>query len=305
MIVECKMVKVTLGLCVKNCEETIGYVMRSILRQDYPHDNMEMIVVDGCSEDDTLKIIKDYISKCNLAVKFFSENVGLGFARQMAIDYAAGDFVIWVDGDTVFPKDFVRKQVKFMDENEKVGIGRARYGILNGVGYVAFLENIPFVVESLRITNKVPLGICGTEGAIYRIKAIKQAGGFDVNIKGAGEDIDLARRILALGWEARVTDAIFYEICKDSWREIWKQYFWWGYGGHCTFHKNKDLDFPFKMSPLGGFIAGILRFPYAFQLSRRKVLCLLPFHYAFKRLSFCYGFTKAHINGYGHSIRKD
>jgi glycosyltransferase involved in cell wall biosynthesis len=299
------MIKVTLGLCVKNNEKTISYVMRSLLRQNYPHENIEVVVVDGYSEDNTLKIIKDYLSKSNITVKFFSENVGLGYARQMVIDNAAGDFVIWVDGDIVLSKDFVRKQVKFMDENEKVGIGRARYGILNGLGYVAFLENIPFVVESLRVDEKVPLGICGTEGAIYRIKAVKEAGGFDVNIKGAGEDIDLARRILALGWEARVTDAIFYEICKDSWREIWKQYFWWGYGGHYIFHKNKDLAFTFKMSPMGGFIAGILRFPYAFQLSRRKVLCLLPFHYAFKRLSFCYGFTKAHINGYGHLIRKN
>ncbi|MEM2292958.1 MAG: glycosyltransferase [Candidatus Aenigmatarchaeota archaeon] len=296
------MVKVTLGLCVKNCEKTIEYVMRSIVRQDYPHEDMEMIVVDGCSKDNTLKVVKGYISKSKFAVKFFSEEVGLGFARQIVIDNASGDFVIWVDGDTVLSKDFVRKQVKFMDENLNVGIGRARYGILDNLNYVGFLENIPFVVETLCVYNKATLGICGTEGAIYRVKAVKQAGGFDVNIKGAGEDVDLAQRILALGWEARVTDAIIYEICKESWWDIWKQYSWWGYGGHYIFHKNKDLGLPFKMSPLGGFVAGVLRFPHAFQLTKRKVLCLLPIHYAFKRLAFCYGFTKAHIEGYGHSI---
>jgi len=299
------MVKVTLGLCVKNSEETIGRVISSILKQDYPHENMEMIVVDGCSKDNTLKIIKNYTSESKFTVKFFFESVGLGFARQMVVDNASGDYVIWVDGDTVFQKDFVRKQVRFMDENLKVGIGRAKYGILNGQSYVAFLENIPFVVESIQVNKRAPLGICGTEGAIYRIKAVKQAGGFDANIKGAGEDVDLARRILALGWEAKITDAIFYEICKESWWEIWKQYFWWGYGGHYNFHKTKDLSFPLKMSPLGGFMAGILRLPYAFQLTKRKVLFLLPFHYTFKRLAFCYGFTKAHIKGYGHSSNKN
>jgi hypothetical protein len=66
------------------------------------------------------------------------------------------------------------------------------------------------------------------------------------------------------------------------------------------FHKIKDLGIPFKMSPLGGFLAGILRIPLAYKLTRRKSLILLPFHYAFKRLAFCYGFTKAHIEGYGH-----
>jgi glycosyltransferase involved in cell wall biosynthesis len=299
------MIKVTLGLCVKNNEETISYVMRSVLKQNYPREYMEIIVVDGFSEDNTLKIIKRNLCEKGLLVKFLCENVGLGFARQMVVDNASGDYVIWVDGDTVFPQDFVKRQVKFMDENSRVGIGRARYGILQGSNHVAFLENIPFVVESLRFNEKAPLGICGTEGAIYRVEAIKQAGGFDVNIKGAGEDIDLARRILAMGWEARVTDAVFYEICKGSWKDLWKQYVWWGYGGHFVFHKTKNFDFLFKMSPLGGFLAGILRLPHAFKLSKQKIICLLPLHYAFKRLAYCYGFTKAHIEGYGHQVKND
>jgi glycosyltransferase involved in cell wall biosynthesis len=261
---------------------------------------MELIVVDGCSKDNTLKIIKHYLLRRNLHAEFFHENEGLGFARQMVVDNASGRYIIWVDGDTVFPKDFVKKQAEFMDKNLGVGIGRARYGIMKGLNYVAFLENIPFVVESLIAKKETPLGICGTEGAIYRVDAIKQAGGFDVNIKGAGEDIDLAQRILAKGWKAKVTSAIFYEICKGSWKELWNQYVWWGYGGHYLFHKNKTTNLPLKMSPLGGFIAGVLRFPYSLQLTKRKVLFLLPFHYAFKRLAYCYGFTKAHIKGYGH-----
>jgi glycosyltransferase involved in cell wall biosynthesis len=292
--------KVTLGMCVKNNEGTIEYVMKSILKQNYPRKHMELIVVDGCSKDNTLKIIKHYLLRGNFHAKFFYENEGLGFARQMVVDNASGGYIIWVDGDTIFPKDFVKKQVEFMDKNLDVGIGRARYGILRGLNYVAFLENIPFVVESWKAEKEVPLGICGTEGAIYRVDAIKQAGGFDVNIKGAGEDIDLAQRILAKGWKARVTNAIFFEICKKSWKELWNQYVWWGYGGHYLFHKENDLGLPLKMSPLGGFIAGVMRFPCAYQLTKRRIMFLLPFHYAFKRLAYCYGFTKAHNKGYGH-----
>jgi len=261
---------------------------------------MELIVVDGCSRDNTLKIIKRYLMGRSLHAKFFQESEGLGFARQMVVDNASSKYIIWVDGDTLFPKDFVRKQVEFMNRNSDVGIGRARYGILKGQNYVAFLENIPFVVEGLKANEETPLGICGTEGAIYRVDAIKQAGGFDMNIRGAGEDIDLAYRILVKGWKAKVTNAIFYEICKETWKGIWNQYVWWGYGGHYLSHKNKNVGLFLKMSPLGGFIAGVLRLPYALQLTKRKVLFLLPFHYAFKRLAFCYGFTKAHIKGYGH-----
>ena len=292
--------KVTLGLCVKNIEATVAHTMRSILEQDFPHELMELIVVDGCSKDNTLRIIKRYLSSVDTKTRLFFENKGLGFARQIVVDNALGDYVIWVDGDMFLPRDHVRKQVEFMERNPTVGIGRARYGIWPESGPVAYLENIPFVVESLRHNKDVPLGICGTEGAIYRVKAMRQVGGFDTNIRGAGEDTDLARRILAAGWVAQATDAAFYELCKESWKELWNQYSWWGCGGHYTFHKTRNLDIPIKMSPLGGFLAGILRFPLAYKLTGRKLLFLLPFHYAFKRLAFCYGFTKAHIEGYGH-----
>jgi cellulose synthase/poly-beta-1,6-N-acetylglucosamine synthase-like glycosyltransferase len=162
------------------------------------------------------------------------------------------------------------------------------------------MESVPFVVETSNYSKNVPLGICGTEGAIHRVKAMRQVGGFDVNIEGAAEDIDLARRILAIGWAAKVTNATFYELCRETWKDLWNEYCWWGYGGHFSFHKNMDISMPLKMSPLGGFLAGCLRFPAAYKLTRRKLLLLLPFHYAFKRLAFCYGFTKAHTEGYGH-----
>lgn len=291
---------VTVGVCVKNCERTIKDVIDSILAQDYPHELMEVIIVDGCSYDKTVQIVKEVLFNSDIKTQIFFENKGLGFARQIVVKNATGDFIIWVDGDMILPKDFVRKQVGFMEKNPKVGIGRAMYGIWPKLRLVAYLETIPFVVESFRSNKAVPLGICGTEGAIYRLDAIRQVGGFDVNIKGAGEDIELAKRVLASGWAAQVTPSFFYELCKESWKDLWNQYAWWGYGGHYLFHKNRDISMLLKMSPLGGLIAGILRFPFAYKLTRRKLLFLLPFHYAFKRLAFCYGFIKAHAEGYGH-----
>lgn len=274
--------------------------MAGILDQDFPHGSMELIVVDGYSKDNTVRIIRDYLSHADITSRFFSENKGLGFARQIVVHNASGDYVVWVDGDIVLTRDYVTKQVDFMEKNPRVGIGRARYGIWPESGSIAFLENIPFVVEALKYDGNLPLGICGTEGAIHRVEAMRQAGGFDTDIKGAAEDIDLARRVLAIGWEAQITSAIFYELCRESWKDLWNEYVWWGYGGHFSFHKNAEVAMPLKMSPLGGFLAGCLRLPAAYRLTHRKLLVLLPFHYALKRLAFCYGFTKAHVEGYGH-----
>ena len=291
---------VTIGVCVRNAAFTIREAVESIIAQDYPHELIEVLVIDGCSSDKTVQIVKNVLSNSDIKSQIFFESKGLGFARQMVVDNAKGKYVVWVDCDMILPKDFVRKQVEFMEKNPGVAIGRAMYGIWSELGPVAYLENIPFVVESFRSKEVVPLGICGTEGAIYRLDAIRQVGGFDINIKGAGEDIELAQRILANGWIAKVTPTFFCELCKESWKGLWNQYVWWGRGGHYLFHKKRDKTMLLKMSPLGGFIAGILRFPFAYKLTRRKLLFLLPFHYAFKRLAFCYGFTKAHLEGYGH-----
>jgi glycosyltransferase involved in cell wall biosynthesis len=294
--------RVTVGLCVKNAAPTVKAAVKSILRQDYPHEFMDIIVVDGCSQDNTLSIVKELLAKSDFKYVILRENVGLGYARQMVVDTTNSDYIAWVDGDVILPKDHITKQVYFMEKNPKVGIGRARYGILRREGVVAFLENLPFVVECLKHKKIAPLEISGTEGSIYRVKAIKQVGGFDKRITGAGEDIDVAYRIRSAGWFTCITDAVFYEICRRTWKSLWDGYFWWGYGGHYFFHKKKSLMYLVKMSPVGGFIGGLIRLPLAYWLTRRNVVFLLPFHYVFKRIAWFCGFIKADIDGYGHNL---
>jgi len=43
----------TIGVCVRNCEATIKEVINSIINQDFPHELMEVIIVDDGSEDRT------------------------------------------------------------------------------------------------------------------------------------------------------------------------------------------------------------------------------------------------------------
>lgn len=50
------------------------------------------------------------------------------------------------------------------------------------------------------------------------------------------------------------------------------------------------------MSPVAGFIAGIIYGFEAYRLTKRKSLVLLPFHFTLKLTAWLFGFTKAHIN---------
>lgn len=294
--------KVTVGLCVKNVERTIEQALKSILEQDYSHALMELIVVDGYSSDRTLSIIKRNLLNADLRCKIFCENKGLGMARQIVVNNANGDYIVWVDGDMILPKDYISKQVEFMEENPKVAIGRAKYGIIPSEGIVAFFENLPFVIECSkhRVGDDISIDISGTSGSICRVEALKQVGGFDVEIRGAGEDVNIAYKIKSVGWLICLTPATFFPICRRTWKELWDEYFWWGYGAHYNFHKIRSIVKLYRMTPLAGFLAGVLRLPQALKIKRQKLIFLLPIHYAFKRTAWCLGFLKSQFDGYGH-----
>jgi glycosyltransferase involved in cell wall biosynthesis len=289
------MPKVTIGLCVKNNAATIRDAIESIITQEYPHELMEVILVDGYSQDRTVSIAEKLLSGSDIKARIFFEDKGLGFARQVVVDNAVGDYIIWVDGDMILPKDFVKKQVEFMEKNPKVGIASAKHGIIAGINIIEALENVPFVVYDSKnglLNSKLP----GTGGSIYRIEAIRQSGGFDEKITGTGEDQDAAFRIRNLGWLIKRSPAIFYERRSRTWRMVWKKWMWYGFGDYDLYCKNRGIFSLFKMNPLAGFVNGLLHIAHAYKLTRYKFVFLLPFHMSLELTAWCLGFIKKQIN---------
>lgn len=285
-------VKVTIGLCVKNSQATVKGAVNSILAQDYPLELMELLVVDGSSRDQTVQTIKNCLTQGELQSKFYFENHGLGKARQTVVEHASGVYVVWVDGDMELPPDFVRKQVEFMDSNPKVGIGKGKYGVDPNARLVASLENMEFLINYNR-EGETDLKYLGTSGCIYRVEAIRQAGGFDVNFKGVGEDMDAEYRVHSNGWKLHITNAVFYERRRDSWRSLWNEYFWHGYGWRSLLYKNRDMVNIGKLLPPIAVLVELSRVPKAYRLTYRKTAVLLPFHYIFKRVAWFFGFLSS------------
>lgn len=295
---------VTIGFCIKNVEKTVKSAIDSILSQDFPHDRMEIIVIEGSSTDRTSTIVEAGLRNVTVSHRFFHENSGLGTARQMVVDNARGKYVLWVDGDMVLPPNYVNKQLEFMEANPRVGIAGGKYDVHLGQGIAADLENIVYVVDSMYGEKGASrFGyLPGTEGAIYRVDAIRQIGGFDTRMKGAAEDTELSYRMRAKGWELAVTKEVFMESTRQSWFSLWNQYVWYGLGGHYIFHKDGSMITLWKMTPVAGLLAGLLRCSGAYRLTRRRSVFLLPIHYAFKRIAWFFGFFKGHLEGYGHIV---
>ena len=67
--------EVSIGICARNSEETIGLTIESVAKQSFPHHLMEIVFVDDGSEDSTLKIVQLYASRIDVPVRIFSSVV--------------------------------------------------------------------------------------------------------------------------------------------------------------------------------------------------------------------------------------
>ena len=295
--------KVTVGVCVRNCEGFVKEAIESIMNQDFPHELMEVIFVDDGSEDETLSIIKSHIPKMDMKVKVFHhEWKGLGYSRNVVVDNATGDFILWVDGDMTLSGDFISKLVEFMKKNPKIGIAKGKQALQPGGNMLATLETYSRAVARMvdYQSEKARSKSLGTGGSMYRLGAIRQVGGFDENLKGYGEDQDIEIRVRTKGWLLATTDAKFldYERYGLAWRSLWRRYWLRGYYIHYFLHKNRGLLKHYKMFPLAASLSGLLHAHILFKMTHDKAIFLLPLQYLFKVSAWYFGFMRSHINGY-------
>ena len=298
-------IKITIGLCVKNSERTLRNCLESIINQNCPKQLMEIIVVDGGSKDKTMEIAASMILDSAIPSKFYSDKgKGLGTARQMVLDNTNSKYVVWVDGDVIISKDFVKNQAEYMEQNPHVGVATGKYIHNNDAHNTlpAMLQSLSKYVTSVEYTPaREQRGIPPNDTSIYRVKASKQVRGFDKNIRGASEDEDIIIRMRKKGWFVSVNEkAKYYTFLRRTWQSLWIERVWFGYGKHFLGHKHRDLHVCMYSIPLVYFYLGFKVGVKAYKLTLQKKSFLLPLAYVFMTLAWWFGFIKAHIEGYGH-----
>ena len=108
--------KITIITVTKNSEKFIKKNIKSVQNQTYK--NYEHIIVDGNSEDNTIKIIKSYKKKIKL-VKNHNDK-GLYHAMNVGIKKSSGDIIGILNSDDIYFKNSLKLVNKYFKENKKL-----------------------------------------------------------------------------------------------------------------------------------------------------------------------------------------
>ena len=100
---------VSVVIPVYNCAEYIGECIDSVAEQTY--DNIEIIVVNDGSKDESEKIIKNKKKKYRNILYYKQRNKGVSAARNLGINKAKGEYITFVDADDLVGKYLVERLV--------------------------------------------------------------------------------------------------------------------------------------------------------------------------------------------------
>lgn len=101
---------------VYNVENYVGETLESVLAQSYS--NMEVIVINDGSTDNSLEIIRRYEERDSRIKIVTKKNEGLGAARELGVAMAQGKFFVTIDSDDVLDDEYIQNLYTAIIEND-------------------------------------------------------------------------------------------------------------------------------------------------------------------------------------------
>lgn len=186
------------------------------------NDIFEVIVVDNNSNDGTIEMVRSLFPQAHLIPNIVND--GFPKANNQALKVANGDYVLFLNPDTILMANTLSVCVTFMRQNASVGLMGCKALYPDGRIQFECARNFPtldaMIWEALYLHMLFPTNRCFGKtlmsywdhrdsrdipcllGAFMlgRAYILKQIGGMDTSVFMYYEDIDLCYRVRALGW---------------------------------------------------------------------------------------------------------
>ena len=213
---------------IYNEEKYIAQFLDSLLQQDYPKDDLEILLVDGMSKDRTREIVADYTAKYPFIRLIDNPDKIVPYAMNRGIDAAKGDIIIRLDAHASYQPDYFSVLVNGLQRLKADNVGTVcKTDVLNktpktlairevlgnkfGVGNSTFRTGIDHEQE----VETVPFGC-------WRKEVFEKYGLYDVRLV-RNQDIELNKRIKRGGGKIYILpDTYCTYLARETWSALAK-----------------------------------------------------------------------------------
>ncbi|MGI6722761.1 MAG: glycosyltransferase family 2 protein [Arcobacteraceae bacterium] len=143
---------------VYNVEKFVQEAIESIQNQTY--NNLEIIVIDDCSTDNTYNIVEN-LAQSDERIKLFKNEKNLKIVKTLnrALSLANGEYIARMDGDDISALDRIEQKVRFLEENKEFDlVGCSMKAIdIDGkqIGQTVHFSNQHLLIKSLKCVTPV------------------------------------------------------------------------------------------------------------------------------------------------------
>ena len=223
--------KVSVIIPILNEERYIKGCLDSLIEQDYPKEFLEIILVDGLSDDKTPDIIKDYVKKYPFIKLYVNSYKTVQYAMNIGISNATGKYIVRMDAHAWYANDYISMCVKYLQKTKAQNVGGTT--VVRGKNkmqkVIAATYHSPFALGGSKHYDESFEGYADTVAwGSFEKEYLIELGMYDERLPRS-EDDDLNFRIEKAGGKIFITPkikSIYYP--KETLSKLFKQYFDYG-----------------------------------------------------------------------------
>ncbi|TDJ54288.1 MAG: glycosyltransferase [Ignavibacteria bacterium] len=206
----------------RNESENIISNIKSIIKQNFPKENYEVIYVDDSSTDNSLQILNDYPKPNNVKVlslpKDYSPNAHKKRAIRYGIENSTGDIIMTTDADCFYSENWLSSMLSNMDAETGFISGPVEF--LDDDGMFSKLQKLEFAGLVITGAGLIGIGkptICNAANIAYRKKTYEEVNGFYDQMDLSSGDDELLMQKIAKDTKYKVKFSLMTEsIVKTS-----------------------------------------------------------------------------------------